>query len=305
MLAKMDQLQLETRALKVRELNFSRKLFITALVLCIIIESLAFQLLPPLDRLKPLYYSFIFEFIGLLSLLFIFLIVQFAPLLNFRAHALLSVGLFLWILASVVDVGDEFFYQPLWLSLWGEDVLRTIGMVVYTMGIMIAIKTVSVSYNQIKKLSMIDELTQLPNRRYFKQMLSNHENQSFLILLIDVDHFKKINDLFGHDEGDLILQSLGNSLSGIMTNNVTASRIGGEEFAIFIDSSGRQNAIDVANIIMREADKISSEHKKTFTVSIGITLKSPSEPSREAIKRADAALYNAKAKGRNRFEWSS
>lgn len=301
----MDQLQLETRALKVTELNLTRKLCIAALVFSILVEIVGLQFLPPIERLQPLYYSFIFEFIGLLALLLIFVIVQFAPLLNYRAHALLTTGLFLWVLASIVDVGDEFFYQPLWLSLWGEDVLRTIGIVIYTIGIMFAIKTVSVNYNQIKKLSMIDELTQLPNRRYFKQMLSNHENQSFLILLIDIDHFKKINDLYGHDEGDLILQSFGHALSSIMTNNITASRIGGEEFAMFIDNSKHKYAIDIANTVMSEAEKISEHHKKPFTVSIGMALKSTGEPCQDAIKRADHALYNAKAKGRNRIEWSS
>lgn len=300
----MDQLQLETRAFKITELNLARKLSIATLIFSILIEMVGLHFLPPIGRLKPLYYSFIFEFIELLALLLIFFIVQFAPLLNSRAHALLTAGLFLWVQASIVDVGDEFFYQPLWLSLWGEDALRTIGIIIYTIGIMFAIKTVSVNYNQIKKLSMIDELTQLPNRRYFKQVLSNRENQSFLILLIDIDHFKKINDSYGHDEGDLILQSFGYALSSIMTNNITVSRIGGEEFAMLIDSNQHQYAIDIANTVMSEAEKISKNHKEPFTVSIGMTLKSSSEPSQDAIKRADHALYNAKANGRNRIEWS-
>lgn len=300
----MIRLQIEAKNLNLSEINYQRWLIVAVLIISVVAVMVSLQQLPPIDRLKPLYFSFIFELMGLLALVIIFFVVQISSILSFRGYALLSIGLYLWILATVIDIGDEFYYQPLMLSLWGEDVLRTLGMLVTTAGIARSIRTVSVSYNQVKNLAMFDELTQLPNRRYFSQVISNHESQKLLILLIDIDHFKQINDQYGHSEGDLILQMFGQLLSQLMTRNLVVSRIGGEEFAIIINNDDKKHAISIANTVMDEIKIITEDKQKMFTVSIGIAVKKTNESSRDAIKRADDALYKAKDNGRNRIEWA-
>lgn len=300
----MIRLQIEAKNLNLSEINYQRWLIVAVLIISVVAVMVSLQQLPPIDRLKPLYFSFIFELMGLLALVIIFFVVQISSILSFRGYALLSIGLYLWILATVIDIGDEFYYQPLMLSLWGEDVLRTLGMLVTTAGIARSIRTVSVSYNQVKNLAMFDELTQLPNRRYFSQVISNHESQKLLILLIDIDHFKQINDQYGHSEGDLILQMFGQLLSQLMTRNLVVSRIGGEEFAIIINNDDKKHAISIANTVMDEIKIITEDKQKMFTVSIGIAVKKTNESSHDAIKRADDALYKAKDNGRNRIEWA-
>lgn len=299
----MDQLQLKTKPIKLSQLGLTRWFFIISLAVFMLIECMSFFLLPLIDRKDELYFSFIFELLTFLALLLIFLLVQFAPLLSNKAHALLSSGLFLWILASIVDIADEFFYQPFWLSIWGEDVLRTVGIIVYTIGILSAIKSISINYSQIHELSIIDELTRLPNRRYFNQVVNRYEKHSCFLLLLDIDHFKKVNDLYGHEEGDIMLQALGNVLSTIMSNDIIAGRIGGEEFAILINSVNKHKAETLAERIMSDVREIGLNRDKSLSVSIGITMKKSLENSADALKRADDALYKAKNNGRDRFEW--
>ncbi|MGX9416235.1 GGDEF domain-containing protein [Vibrio sp. WJH972] len=299
----MIRLQIEAKNLKLGEVGFRRWLLVGILILSILITSFSLQQLPPIDRIKALNFSFIFEFMGLFALFIIFFTVQVSSILSFRGHALLSFGLYLWILATVVDIGDEFYFQPLSLSLWGEDVLRTIGMLISTAGIARAIRTVSISYNQAKNLAMFDELTQLPNRRYFAQVLNNHEAEKLSILLVDIDHFKLINDTYGHQEGDNVLRAFGQSLAEMMSSNIIVSRIGGEEFAIIINNDDKNQVMTLANAVMENIKTLDIQHGNGITVSIGIAIKKSNEPSRDAIKRADDALYHAKQNGRNRVEW--
>ncbi|MGR5148157.1 GGDEF domain-containing protein [Photobacterium alginatilyticum] len=301
----MAQLKTTVNPLKFKEFNFIRRFFIIALCLCIVIKFvLSLTLLPAIQRDNFLNYSYIFEVLGLLSLLFIFWLVQCAPLLCRRAHILLSVGLFSWILSVVADVSDEIVIQPLWLSLWGEDFLRTLGMITCMVGILVTIKNISLAYDHVKKLSTIDDLTQLPNRRYFYQMLKHHENDILLVMLIDLDHFKKVNDQYGHERGDICLNLFGEMLSKNTIANTFSARLGGEEFAVFITSNNKNQATKFAQKILKETRNITLENTEHLTVSIGIALKSPSETSDNVLRRADEALYKAKDNGRNRLEWS-
>lgn len=152
----------------------------------------------------------------------------------------------------------------------------------------------------INNAAAIDYLTNLPNRatasRKLEQMAG--KNANCFIALIDIDFFKKINDTYGHDAGDIVLMKVAETISSVMRESDFCARWGGEEFLCVL---GRGiNTIDEAINIMERArrtvESIPLEHGK-ITVSVGISLMS--DDIDMAIKRADEALYKSKKSGRN------
>jgi len=158
-------------------------------------------------------------------------------------------------------------------------------------------------------LATIDPLTNLPNRRYtmnklvaFKSELKDN-NTPFVILLADVDNFKKINDQFGHDFGDEALIQLAKTFDKSIPKNAIASRWGGEEFLIVIPNAtveqGEQVAEKIHNTLKASAVSLFSD-STNITLSIGVISASAERSIDLDIKRADELLYKAKAQGKNR-----
>ncbi|RTZ58140.1 MAG: GGDEF domain-containing protein, partial [Gammaproteobacteria bacterium] len=126
------------------------------------------------------------------------------------------------------------------------------------------------------------------------------------VIMLDIDNFKRINDTYGHDVGDLVLKSLAETIKGILRKNDYIIRYGGEEFLILLPNATIDQAIKVAEKIRKEIEnkkiKIGDKEIK-FTVSLGVSEIYTSDRSlQNAIKRADEKLYKAKKKGKNRVE---
>jgi diguanylate cyclase (GGDEF)-like protein len=166
---------------------------------------------------------------------------------------------------------------------------------------------------QLKRLSCIDDLTGLANRRYLDRMLKNEIQRAcrtrlpLTLIICDVDHFKWFNDSFGHPHGDTALRLIGNVLrSYVHRAGDVAARYGGEEFALLLPSTGPMNALHFAERLRLSINKLkllsgSREHPGTISISLGVTTYhsiSPCEPI-DIIGAADAALYDAKGSGRN------
>ncbi|CCK76470.1 Rhodopsin-like GPCR superfamily protein [Oleispira antarctica RB-8] len=166
---------------------------------------------------------------------------------------------------------------------------------------------------RIEQLSLTDSLTTLANRRHFDSILNNEfkriqRNDSYIsLLMIDVDHFKKFNDLYGHVEGDFCLQKIATEISSCAQRpQDLAARYGGEEFALLIPEANRAGAIAIAQALLKKIEQLnilheSSETSDHVTISIGIavlTAKDAKTPS-DIIKLADQQLYKAKSAGRN------
>ena len=161
-----------------------------------------------------------------------------------------------------------------------------------------------------KNLSITDDLTQLYNSRYFYKRLKKEikrlirYKQPLSLLLIDIDDFKKINDRYGHLQGDNILKQTGIVIQDCLRNTDSAYRYGGEEFTIILPETGIEDAINVAQRIRKSfvAQDFSSITNETMhiSVSIGACQFKPEEAMEAFVKRTDDALYVAKRSGKNR-----
>ena len=167
---------------------------------------------------------------------------------------------------------------------------------------------------QLKRLAVIDDLTQLPNRRHFdsylnlewKQML--REQKPLSLMLCDVDYFKKYNDFYGHQAGDTCLQKVAQAIKqGVNRPSDLAARYGGEEFAVILPNTDIQGATKTATAIKQNLAQLKLPHQKSeidqfVTVSIGFASVIPTADfdPKTLLENADQALYEAKKRGRNR-----
>ncbi len=158
-----------------------------------------------------------------------------------------------------------------------------------------------------KTISNLDPLTQLANRRAFERHINKLQDKetNFGLILLDIDHFKNFNDTYGHPAGDKVIQALGNILKSEVRENDIASRIGGEEFAIVIESADIFVTKAIAERIREKFSNVPfSQNNETIycTVSMGISVVDSSESIESMLERTDKALYKAKEMGRNQCQ---
>ena len=163
--------------------------------------------------------------------------------------------------------------------------------------------------SNLENMALTDGLTSLYNRRYFDMFYENIFNQSsrygipLTLIMCDIDHFKKINDTYGHDKGDVVLKEIANILKSNTRKTDIAARFGGEEFMVCLPSTEITSALDVARKIKQMVLKIKMKDIKKVTVSMGVTFyrKEFGSNPKDLLKRLDNLLYEAKNRGRNRI----
>lgn len=168
---------------------------------------------------------------------------------------------------------------------------------------------------QIRQLAYYDTMTGLPNRLLLNEQLSKHlERVAFTethgaVLFIDIDNFKSLNDTHGHDVGDMLLIEVANRIVQALRPGDTVSRLGGDEFVVVLDALDHDEVMAV-NQIYNVCDKLLAAFKQSFvlnklthhtTTSIGVAMFGYTQPTTidELLRRADLAMYQAKAAGRN------
>ena len=154
-----------------------------------------------------------------------------------------------------------------------------------------------------------DYLTGLYNRRYFFQAMSEYledakeSGEKFAVAMIDIDHFKKINDTYGHDVGDQVIVTLADILRSSTSPRDIVARFGGEEFCIVLKNINRYSAQDIIERIRSEVESYSfcvdKDNYIKFTISIGAVVHNDEDTLEESISEADMMLYKAKNGGRN------
>lgn len=159
-----------------------------------------------------------------------------------------------------------------------------------------------------QNLANTDDLTRLPNRRRMTEMLyqevgrTRRNNGTFSIINFDIDSFKKVNDVYGHDAGDVILKAVPDIIRNVLRGQDVCSRWGGEEFLVLLPDTPTSGARQVAERLRRAFEQyriLYGELIMSVTVSLGVCEYRSADNLEDCIKQADKNLYKAKASGRN------
>jgi len=161
---------------------------------------------------------------------------------------------------------------------------------------------------ELNKLATVDPLTACYNRRHFFTLAKSEADKAkrhtrpLAAMMIDIDHFKTINDKFGHAAGDYALQQFRHSCMSVCRSSDIIGRLGGEEFALCCPDANAQGVLSLAERIRNNCENLPiqfEQHRFSMTLSIGVTELAHGENFDEALHRADKAMYNAKQAGRN------
>lgn len=171
---------------------------------------------------------------------------------------------------------------------------------------------INIYVEKLEHINKIDPLTGIYNRRAFnelsKEIINISKNKFTAILYLDIDNFKKYNDYYGHNMGDIALKKVARTINNTLEKKDDKSfRLGGEEFAVFIVVNNQKEMIDISNKIINNIRKLNIEHlendkNKIVTISIGAYLNTTNKNINDMLQNADKALYKAKQNGRDRLE---
>ena len=172
-------------------------------------------------------------------------------------------------------------------------------------------QSLSVKLEETEAKALVDSLTNVLNRNAYNmkiiQMMREFSQTKnyFCLLVLDIDHFKKFNDTYGHKAGDRVLKSVAASVQDSLRASDLVFRYGGEEFVVILNGTQGDNAFKLAEKIRKGVEKeyfIDKEKKLKVTISLGVACVTEGETELELFERADKAMYVAKRKGRNRVE---
>ena len=162
----------------------------------------------------------------------------------------------------------------------------------------------------VQRQAITDDLTGLVNRRRFVEALDSEVERArrfdapLTIVLADLDNFKDVNDVFGHHGGDVVLRAFADLIRSHVRDVDVSGRIGGEEFAILLPETSREDAVLVAERMRRSLNAVplavSEEQSLTVAASFGVAELEPNQSGDDLLRAADAALYRAKGEGKNR-----
>lgn len=169
-------------------------------------------------------------------------------------------------------------------------------------------ETMQIRIQELESVALLDALTQLPNRHHLEPELISrfHEMDrlglNFGLLFMDIDHFKRFNDTYGHDVGDEVLRVVSNTLKASVRPFDMVGRWGGEEFICILRAITKEQLEEISERLKRliSTSTIQVENKQLgITVSMGATMATPADDFASLIKRADGLMYTSKKNGRD------
>jgi diguanylate cyclase (GGDEF)-like protein len=215
------------------------------------------------------------------------------------------------ILGFILIILSEFLFHQ--RHLLYQDIIYLImtgilEWIIFTVIAFFQIKTARVII-ELGNFALTDPLTGIYNRRYLELYmekiipLSQEQEQTMTLIMFDIDHFKKINDTYGHHAGDMVLQKIVRVIKGVIRHSDVFVRIGGEEFIILLPNCSLEHGIKFAERIRKTVENTKFIYKgiRIFvTISIGVTEYTEGQDLEKFLEKADQALYQAKEMGRNK-----
>ncbi|HXX33014.1 MAG TPA: diguanylate cyclase [Thermodesulfobacteriota bacterium] len=205
----------------------------------------------------------------------------------------------------VVDLTSGAAYSSSDIPYW-NGLARLGSLFIFTF----ILSTLKKSLKQEKEYSRTDFLTGIRNRRYFIELVDMEINRTrryghpFTIASIDLDHFKIVNDCFGHSTGDILLRLVALTIQGNIRITDMVARLGGDEFAILLPETGRNAAEVILQKVQKTTLDILQTHAWPVTLSIGVvTFTSPPSTVDETLRISDRLMYSAKNDGKNRIQY--
>ena len=206
----------------------------------------------------------------------------------------------------------EFMYQNItFIPLLGVDgTINHVGIVIYDVTDMaVGKQALESANNELGKLSRTDRLTELYNRGYWEECLAlefaryKRTGQKTTLMIFDIDHFKKINDTYGHQAGDEVIRQTSRTLRRTIRKTDIAGRYGGEEFCVILVDTDAENTLILAERLRKRIEALVVTHEKQtiqFTISLGLAqLDKFVTGYKEWLERSDLSLYYSKEHGRN------
>lgn len=210
-------------------------------------------------------------------------------------------------IAALIGVSHLFQHDQYAALIWPAAMLTILAQIVQSHHYLIRYRL----EHKLRQLSITDPMTGAKNRRYFIPYVAKEISKArraenpLSLLMLDIDHFKAVNDRYGHPTGDIVICNLVDICQQTIRQTDEVARLGGEEFAVLLLNSTEQDALKIAEKIRKTVEEhmVTSLEQQTFkfTVSIGLTeLNNSDQHEHDFISRADKALYRAKETGRNK-----
>ena len=212
--------------------------------------------------------------------------------------------------AQVVSVSLQTARSDAWWSVVNSVALATSVCVLFFLGLNIALRRVvlspiQTSFRNYRRMAATDMLTALANRREFMARTeaavrrAERSGKPLSVIVLDIDHFKRLNDTHGHAAGDDVLRELGRCLNDSSKRRDLPARLGGEEFVVLLPGSHMRHARRFAEALCKTIANKRFSHVSQVTASFGVAQRNAGESTDALLKRADDALYLAKQGGRN------
>ncbi len=241
-----------------------------------------------------------------MGLLGMFLVTNFRKA-EHRAYPFLFSGFVCFAIAFATDSSAELVRTSYAVKLIGERILLVLGFILVLLGHRQWVRYTSDLHQKLEQLTIVDELTGVFNRRHLMRELSKlmaiarrKPDHALCAIMLDIDHFKSINDKYGHAEGDRVLTDVCRLMSQTIRPEDILARLGGEEFVVLLPDSDLEGAQTVAERIRETIKAVKYGPSKPVKASFGVTQSRTNESEFDFLKRLDVAVYESKQRGRDR-----
>lgn len=280
------------------------KLQFPILIFLFIYTYILYFISVPIEKID--YASFFFEAILITMPVAGIFLINSLKNTSLKSFRFLLIGLSLLSISMITDTIDEIVYITEIQDAILEGLLEVLGFMFLIFGLHSWNKHNQEVNTNLNKIATTDYLTGICNRRSFMSILesnitlSKNQNTNLSMILLDIDNFKRINDNYGHDVGDIVLLKITNIVNKNIRNVDVFARFGGEEFVILMPNTKLQDSTEKAKKLCKLIEESQEMPIDKVTASFGVTILNKDDNLDTLLKRTDNAMYEAKKTGKNK-----